>query len=156
METDFSNRLSRHELFSGLDLDSLLKIASISDYLDLSDGDILIEEQGSGHDLYLLLSGNVEIVSSDTPVTSDEVVLSSDDKSLLGEIAWLTGGKHTASVRCHGRVEAIRIDGAELKKFLDMSPDIGAGIYKKIAGLLADRLTSTDDLLKQILWNSRL
>lgn len=156
METDFSNRLSQHELFAGLDLDTILKLASISDYLDLSDGETLIEEHGSGHDLYLLLSGNVEIVSSDSPVTSDEVVLSSDDKSMLGEIAWLTGGKHTASVRCRGPVEAIRIDGSALKRFLDMSPDIGAGIYKKIAGLLADRLTTTDALLKQILWNSRL
>ena len=118
--------LEQAKFFYDLSPKQLEEIAPFCKLLQLSDGEIMIQEGGTGgNDLFYLLSGSVEIVSNNTSILSNEVVLSKEDKELFGEISWLTNCKRTASVRCRGPVEVIRIE-------------------------------ETDDLMKQILWNTGL
>lgn len=156
MSYDISGRLADTYLFGDLGIDEQQVVSEFSEYMDLSDGEYLIAEHDVEPDLYLLIDGSVEIISSENDITSEEIVLSNEDKDILGEIGWLGNGQHSASVKCQGNVEAIRVDGKRLTAFIDKHPETGALIYKKIATLLADRLMSTDTLLKQILWNSSL
>jgi CRP-like cAMP-binding protein len=143
--------------FHDLSLDQLEEITPFCTLLQLNDGDIMIQEGDQGkRDLYHLWSGTVEVVSNDTTIISNEVVLSKEDKELFGEISWLTNGKRTASVRCRGPVEVIRIDGEALMRFLEKNPDIGFLIMRRIAIIISERMEETDNLMKQILWNTGL
>ena len=149
--------LERTNFFHDLSVDQLEEISPFCTLLQLNDGDILIKEgDQENRDIYHLWSGAVEIVSNDTSIISNEVVLSSEDNELIGEISWLTNGKRTATVRCKGDVEAVRIDGQALMEFLGKNTDIGFLIMRRIALIISGRMERTDSLMKQILWNKGL
>jgi len=149
--------LEKVSLFNELSYLQLEAISQFCQLLSLSDGDMLIRESDRNvSDLYLLCAGSVEIVSSATAIISGEVVISKQDKDLFGEMGWLTNAPRTASVRCHGSVQAIRVEGQALTKYLNNHPDVGFIIMRHIALTLSQRLQGTDALLKQILWNTTL
>ncbi|HHJ80872.1 MAG TPA: cyclic nucleotide-binding domain-containing protein, partial [Candidatus Tenderia electrophaga] len=126
--------LEKVSLFKELSHLKLEAITPFCQLLNLMDGDMLIRESDKNvSDLYLLCAGSVEIVSSATAITSGEVVISKQDKDLFGEMGWLTNAPRTASVRCHGNVQAIRVDGQALSIFLDSHPDVGFIIMRHIA-----------------------
>ncbi|MCP4272918.1 MAG: hypothetical protein GY781_13310, partial [Gammaproteobacteria bacterium] len=80
-------------LFSDTHIDVLDDITTFCQYKECDDGDLLIEENSSGSfDIFILCSGNVEIFSSSSESTSSEVVISSQENDLLGEISWLLRG----------------------------------------------------------------
>ena len=151
------NRLETASLFEDLSREEILEISKFCTLLDLYAGDKLISENDSETaDLYILFNGQVEIITSGSGLTSDEISISKQDKELLGEISWLSGGKRTATVRCIGEVEAVRIDGKKLMDYLYQYPKVGFFVMRHIARLLSTRLDQTNNLLKQILWNSNI
>lgn len=142
-------------LFEDVGSEQLSEIVEYCSRVILNDGDILIHEnEKERFDLFVLCTGSVEIVSNNTPYVSGECVLSRQHKELFGEISWLTRCKRTATVRCHGPVEAIRIDGEALLTYLEEQPEVGFLVMRRIASLMAYRMEQTDGLLKQILWNT--
>jgi len=144
-------------LFQDLSTQQLQEVAQFCATLSLSDGDMLIHEaERNDNDLYLLCNGSVEIVSASSRVTSGEVVISHEDKDVFGEVGWLAGAPRTASVRCRGPVQAIRVDGRALTKYIASHHDLGYLLMHHIALTLARRMQGTDTLLKQILWNTTL
>jgi CRP-like cAMP-binding protein len=149
--------LDSSSFFQDLTVAQLHDISAFCTPLSLGDGDMLIQEAERGQpDLYVLCAGSVEIVSNAAPIISDEVVISKMDKDIFGEIGWLTGSKRTASVRCHGEVRAIQVDGEALTGYLNSHPDVGYMVLRRVSLTLAERMKNTDSLLKQILWNSVL
>jgi len=148
------SELVDNSLFSDVDLDVLEDIASFSQHRECEDGDVLIEENSTGSfNLFILYEGKVEVVSSSTGSASSEVVISSLEKDLLGEISWLLRMRRTATVRCIGEAIVIQIDGDKLMQYFEDNKEVGYEFMKRIAKLLAKRLLNTDDLLKQLLWN---
>jgi CRP-like cAMP-binding protein len=144
-------------LFRELDIDALEEISAFARRLHLFDGDVLIHENESENfDLYVLCSGEVEIISSSSRAVSGDVVISKQDMEVFGEISWVTRRRRTATVRCRGEVEAVRIDGERFMNYLETHPRVGFLVMRKVAGLLCERMVATDTLLKQILWNSTL
>ena len=144
-------------IFRDLEFSKLEDIMSFCEKLQLGAGDVLISENDhSNNDLYVLCNGHVEIISNGSGVTSGDVPISKQDKEIFGEISWLTGGKRTATIRCVNDVEAIRIDSKRLSQYLEQNTDVGLAVTRRIALLLAYRLDQTDNLLKQVLWNSNI
>jgi CRP-like cAMP-binding protein len=151
------DELKESSCFQDLNADQIASILPYCSQVILNDGDIMIHEgEQDSQDLFLLISGAVEIVSSDSNITSSEVVLSSEDKDLFGEISWLTGGKRTASARCRGDVEAIKIDGNALMQHLEKNSGTGFKVLRRIALILSRRLEESDSLMKQLLWNANI
>jgi len=148
--------LGQNSLFKGLADQQLEDIADLSSRTEYDDGDFLIREDDKNTDLYILCEGLVEIVSNNTAKTSGEVVLSSEDKDVFGEINWLTNSKRTAGVRCHGPVDAIRINGEALMSYLENNTEVGFKVTRRIARLLSARMEESNRLLKQILWNEHI
>jgi len=146
--------LLESSLFSDTDVDILEDIADFCQRRECDDGDVLIEENSSdSYDIFILCEGNVEIISNFTDKTSSEVVISSQENDLFGEISWLLQNRRTASVRCVGEVTAIQIDGDQLMAYFEANEESGFHFMKRIAKLLAERMSKTDGLLKQLLWN---
>lgn len=151
------DELKQSSCFQDLNADQIASILPYCTQVILNDGDIMIHEGEHGsHDLFIMLSGLVEIVSNEANIISNEVVLSSEDKDLYGEISWLTGGRRTASARCRGDVEAIRIDGNALMQHLEKNTDAGFKVLHRIALILSQRLEESDSLMKQLLWNTNI
>ncbi len=142
-------------LFKDMEYIALQEISKFSTRLLLNDGEVLIHEnETENFDVFVLCSGAVEVISSSSAAVSNDVAISKQDMEIFGEISWITRRKRTATVRCRGEVEAIRINGKEFMRYLEQHPKAGFEVMHKIALLLAQRLVSTDTLLKQILWNS--
>jgi len=149
--------LSKTSLFKDVSYDQLSDITQFCERLFMNEGDMLITEDDTGSsDIYILIDGNVEIVSNNTNLTSGEVVLSHEDKEIFGEIAWLTNAKRTAGVRCYKGAEVIRIDGDKLMRYLEAKPEVGFIVTRRIAETLSQRMEESDRLLKQILWNKNI
>lgn len=149
------NDLLRTYLFKDIEYVALNDIVRFSKRLELTDGDVLIyENELENFDVFVLCSGSVEIISSSSPSVSGDVVISKLDMEIFGEISWVTRRKRTATVRCRGEVEAIRIDGKVFMRYLEEHHKVGFEVMRKISMLLAERMVATDTLLKQILWNS--
>jgi len=148
------SELVENSLFTDASMEVLEDIMSFSERRECEDGDILIEENSSGSfNLFILCEGKVEVVSSSTGNASSEVVISSLEKDLLGEISWLLRMRRTATVRCIGEAIVIQINGDQLMQYFENNKKVGYEFMTKIAKLLARRLLNTDDLLKQLLWN---
>jgi len=148
------NILENISLFEGLDYAVLADISVMCSRHEFSDGDVLISETDKDNrDLYLLIDGNVEILSINRSSACGEVVISKQDKDVFGEVGWLTDQSRTATIRANGAVEAVKIDGNQLMEYMEKNPGIGFVLARRVARLLAERLKITDDLLKQILWS---
>ena len=147
--------LEQVSLFSELNEQAIREIDRFCTRMELEDGyELISENDKQSNDLFILCSGRVEIVTRSSDATSSESILSQHDKELFGEISWITGRKRTATVRCVGEVEAIFIDGKKFMVYLQDHPDTGFLVMRAIACLVADSLNHTDQLLKQILWNT--
>jgi CRP-like cAMP-binding protein len=154
---EIANDLAPVYVFRDLEFSVLEAIAGFSAKRHFFAGeDLISEHRGSLSDIYVLCAGTVEIISSSSGVTSEEVSLSRQDKEIFGEISWLTQRKRTATIRCLSEVEAVCIDGHQFMQYLDSHPEVGFPVMKNMALLLADRLNDADSLLKQILWNSNI
>jgi len=148
------SELDSSSLFSDSSLTVLEDIVQFCQLRECEDGDILIEENSTGSfDLFILCEGDVEIVSNSSDTTSSEIVISSHEKDLLGEISWLLRIRRTATVRCMGEVVVIQVNGDQLKDYFEKNKESGYGFMKNLSMLMARRLLNADDLLKQLLWN---
>lgn len=144
-------------LFKDMEYQKLKDVEQFCMRLEMSDGDTLIREnEAEDLDLYVLCAGSVEITSSSANASSAEVVISKEDKEVFGEVSWITRRKRTATVRCRGEVTAIRVDGRNLLRYMEANAEFGFQVMRNVANVLAERLVATDNLLKQILWNSSL
>lgn len=154
---EIMDSLQATQLFQSLSRETLADIADVCALLELGPGEILISEDAR-HDpaLYVLCRGDVEVLSNRSGIISGEVVLSRRDVEVFGEVSWLLGGGRTATVRCVNEVLAIRIDGQVLMAYLEQNPASGFEIMRRIACQTAQRLKSTDVLLKQLLWNGEV
>lgn len=149
--------LEKVSLLRDLSPQQLEEVSRYCTLMSLGDGEMLIRESDkNGNDLYLLCQGSVEIVSNGNAITSGEVVISNQDKDVFGEMGWLTNAPRTASVRCHGGVQAVRVDGRAFGDYLSSHPEVGYLVMRHIALTLSRRMQGTDALLKQILWNTTL
>jgi PAS domain S-box-containing protein len=101
-------------------------------------GDELFVEGDDSQDLYILLSGHLEIFKGDKKLS--EIT---DRGSLLGEAAFLLGTKRTATVRAEESVQVLRIPKNEVNRFLEDFPSAA----QKIGELLAKRLDESSQVV---------
>jgi CRP-like cAMP-binding protein len=150
------DKLEKISIFKGLDHDVLVDISLLCQSIILENGETIIAEKvNESFDLFFLIRGNVEVTSNTTHLASGEAVLSREDKELLGELSWLLNVRRTATVKAVGEVEVIRVNGPRFMSFLERKPD-GFRIMRRITRQIASRLNESDNLLKQILWNSNI
>lgn len=92
---------------------------------------VLFSEGDDSTEMYVLLSGKVEIMKNDT-----RIALVEENGSYLGELSTLLGVPRTATVRTLSRCECIVVSGDKVEEFFNGSPALAL----KLAKILADRL----------------
>ncbi|MBF0627540.1 MAG: cyclic nucleotide-binding domain-containing protein [Magnetococcales bacterium] len=141
--------LAKTKLFEGVDPAALEQIAAFTerDIFEPKPGvDTLIfsEDDLTGPDLYLILSGEVTLNKelNFKGVAFYKKIDALEDE-VYGEIAWLLKQKHLSDIHANSRVVLLRIDGNKLEQFLDQNPEIAAMVWKRISVTIARRLTWT-------------
>ena len=150
-----------------VNIDEMLDNPDLAKYLiGFNSGQTIFLEGDDSQDLYILVSGQVEIFKGNKKIR--EI---SARGAIFGELSFFLGDRRTASVRAQDNVEVIRIPREKIKPFLNAFPDAGREIMRHLAqwlsetsqilyGLkeLCDRLPEavilTDKNGRILLWNS--
>ncbi|MBF0448508.1 MAG: cyclic nucleotide-binding domain-containing protein [Magnetococcales bacterium] len=144
------NALKKTKLFAGLNDDALHQIATFSKMITvMPDAPIIAEEQSNNTDLFLLISGRVDVGKKFAPTDNSQTIpLSSLDEELFGEVSWLTKKKRSAVVKCIELSNFLVIDGEKLRQYMENNPDIGYVVLSRIAELLSQRLINRTEELR--------
>lgn len=148
--------LKNTDLFKDVDEQAVQAIAKFSKQMKLGSGDSLFDEKQSSddHDLFLLISGELDVVTSPSRKSRRELLLAQVDSEVFGELAWSLKCKRTAVIKCRDDAEVIRINGEKLDALLADNATVGFQVTKKIMELLAHKVANTNSMLKVVLQNS--
>ena len=112
--------------------DQLESISSFTFRKAFGPGELLIEEGETGNGLYIIISGNVEILKG---LGTDKTVVMGQRASgeVFGERALLGEWPRTATVRSMDQVECLGIDRWVFLTLLDRQPQIGINMLQILA-----------------------
>ena len=131
--------LNKVHIFSRLSDDELDLIAGICKPEKLSAGDLIVEQNSTGNDVYIVEDGSIEVF-----VTADGVdrpIVFLGHGQLFGEMALLDQGHRSASGRA-GRegCALVRINNKDFTELCANHPSIGYSVMKHFAIDLAFKL----------------
>lgn len=112
------------DLFHGLSRRELLRIASWSTQLDLSEGRVVCREGDAGREAFVLVEGTATVSAGGEPIA----VLRPG--SMFGEMAVLAGTPRTATVVATSAISVLVLTRQELTAVLEGLPVIGAQVRR--------------------------
>lgn len=130
--------LNDSPLFRGLSNYQIRKTILISELCKYQDKECLIEQGTRGRSMYLVVSGQLEVVRRDDAGGRRQALLGPGD--VFGEIGFVNSTYRTADVRALGPVTALRFDYDRLEHDLMFFPHIMAKLNFNISGILGRRL----------------
>lgn len=102
-------------------------------------GQTLFTEGEQSQDLYLLVSGSIDVLKGQQKINQIN-----EPGSVFGEMSFLLGARRTATLRAQTEVEAVRVARDQVADFLARFPSAA----QEIARLLAQRLVQTSHVLQ--------
>lgn len=130
------NRYHEHlrsiPLFEGLDVHELDAVGRATTELELPAGRELIREGGRDRDVYVVVSGTLDVTRGGVHVA--EVGAG----EFVGEMALLTGGVRNAEVAVASDAVVLHVDGRALGGILDGVPRLAAKMLPVVARRAAD------------------
>lgn len=124
--------------FSPRDRERLLAAATT---LRLGRGQLLLRRGERGGDLFRVAEGELEVVDTRSqPVIVLDVV---GRGNLVGEMSFLQENVRSADVRAPEGATCLRWERAALLRLFEQEPLLGAGFYRALATLLAERNRAT-------------
>lgn len=152
--------LRQVELFEGLPRQDLLQIARSCREVVFSQGEMIVEENTPGYELFIITHGSVEIMidphllNPATVSSQPTVIATLWPGQVFGEIGLVDQGMRSASARAavdDTRLQAL--NRAYLLGLCDADPQFGYRLMRNIATALAYKIRNTDLILRQrILW----
>jgi len=113
------------------DLDDLSKFLLSADA-----GAFIFKEQESGADMYIIRSGQVELLKKHGGSERQILLLEAGD--FFGEMSLLEGGPREVSARAVGPVELLRIDASTFDRIVQEAPEIPVRMLRKLCKRLRE------------------
>ena len=135
-----SEVVNQIELFDGLTDEQVQRLAGIAAYRTVDAGERIITEGEKSDEMYLVLSGEVDVEMSSA--ASRIGVVSSGE--CVGEVAMLTRGEHMANCIARTEVELGVVTCERLGNLVRARPDIGVVLYRNLARGLGEKLRRAD------------
>ncbi|MCB1489011.1 MAG: cyclic nucleotide-binding domain-containing protein [Bauldia sp.] len=107
-------------------------------------GTKLIEEDGPGHSMFVIIKGEAEVTVAD----EDGPVATLGPGGVLGEMSLLTGAPRNATVTATDAVEALEVDKSALANVLWMSPTL----VDRFVTMLMKRQRELDKMYGGVAW----
>jgi uncharacterized protein len=114
------------------------KAILISELHEFEKGELLVEQDTIGRDMYLILSGEAEVIRRDNGESRSLAVLKPGQ--IFGEIGYIRETERTADVVATDNVSALRFDYERMQKDLKFFPNIVAKLNFNISYILGERL----------------
>jgi len=147
-----SEVLDNSPLFADMSNYQRRKAILISELNEFEAGDKLIEQDTSGRNMYLLLSGEVEVIRHNADESLHLATLKPGQ--VFGEIGFIKETLRTADVQASTPVSVLRFDYDKLKKDLKLFPNIIAKLNFNISCILGERLADAVETMSQKSSNS--
>jgi len=132
-----SNAYYRHlkavPLFADLSRSELEVVGQAATDLDLPAGRVLIKEGSSGHEMFVVTDGTLEVT------TDGERLAEVGPGEFVGEMALLTHCPRNATVTATTDVTVIHLDGRAFGRMLEKAPQIAVKMLPVVAGRVAAR-----------------
>lgn len=144
----YLEKLKKIALFEAIkdDEEAMKKIIDIGFYKKFEAGEALIKEGEVGDELFILLSGAVDILKKTRAGDNYLVVsLKSDFNIFIGEMALIDDDRRSATVTATEKSEAMVIGKKDFLTLGDSDPHIGLPVTRAIAKIVAGRLRKTND-----------
>lgn len=135
--------MRRQPLFQGLAEADLERLFELSSFRTLSAGDLLIEQDSAGNEMYIVMSGELEV--SRRQAGQESVLATRGRGDVVGEMALLEQEPRSASVRAIKESRLLVIDRTAFTTLLDCSPTASLTIL----GTVVERLRTTESVLMQ-------
>jgi len=130
--------LEHSPLFLGMTPYQVRKAILISELTEVAAATRLIEQGTMGSSMYLVVSGELEVVRRDAG--AERVLARLRPGDVFGEIGFIRATRRTADVRTLGPVSVLRFDRDKLEKDLRFFPGIVAKLNFNISCILGRRL----------------
>lgn len=159
--------LSVTELFDTFTSVQLDLVAAICELAEFSPGDVLVREQESSDEMYIIARGGVEVmvnpsfVGKQSDQEMDSVVITElRQGQVVGEVALVDQGIRSATIRVNQpNTQLVRIPREKLMLLCDTYPELGYKLMKNVAADLAFKIRNTDLTVRQyhlLLFQSRI
>jgi small-conductance mechanosensitive channel/CRP-like cAMP-binding protein len=136
---DLAAQLARFEFFKILTPAEIASLVSGSRTALYAPGEAILRQGDSGGDLFALERGRVEVVVSPEGRPPLRVTVL-ESGAVFGELAFLTGGRRTASVHALAECEVIAVARTAFKQVVDSNP----AVAERLTTRLADRMEQID------------
>ena len=120
------------------------RVLSMCSKVTLNRGDILCSQGEQSTALFILLIGKlaVRIINSPTIATIDPV-------TSIGEMGVFTGEPRSATVEAMEKSALLRLDAADLNRFIEENPEIGIKVMRRVIRLLSERVNADNTRIRE-------
>lgn len=133
--------LNKVPLFSALKTEDIHMISTIASEEAYEDGHTLFYEGDVGDKLFIVVSGNVQILKNQDGVEKPIVTLK--ENNFLGELALFDAETRTATARCVGPCTFLVIERNDMEQLAHEYPAIAFGFIKvlisRMRGMVLDK-----------------
>ncbi len=144
--------LKKVSIFKQLTNEQLTKIARVMRKRRFDAKDYIIKDDTSGHSLYVLSQGRVNVSKKLTMLLREDMddckklaSLNADDHPIFGEVGLVSSARRTANVIAETECEVYELTRDDFIKVAQEDYQIGFYILEEIANNLAKKLKKTDD-----------
>lgn len=120
--------LGRAQLFAGLEAATLSWIAERTEQLSVDSGELIVRQGDAADGLYVIAAGLFGIWVSDADGADAVQVRDLGPGEVFGEMALLTRGTRSASVRCKTAGRLLYLDQHPFRELLHRDPEIASRI----------------------------
>ncbi len=162
--TEYANILRQTDIFYDLTKPQLDMVAALCSEVTARAGEIIFEENSASDELYVIASGEIDILvnpglvqSATRRPTRPLTIVTLRRGQTFGEIALVDQGLRSASALCASKkAHLLIIPRTPLIKLCDNYPDMGYRLMRNIAADLAFKIRGTDlTIRQQLLWRPR-
>jgi CRP-like cAMP-binding protein len=143
--------LKKAGLFQGLNDSELTKLAGLAQSNTFNNGEALINESDLGKTMYLIVEGRVDVMVSIPGSENTEPLATLKEGDVVGELILLGRERRSAHAIARDNVKVVHWKKDDLIRLFDTDHIIGYKIMRQLASLLADRLISTNLVLRNVL-----
>ena len=132
-------------LFKGMSVYQIKKAILLSQLHEFKDQEIVIRQGEKTGNMYLVLSGKIDIVREDGD--KEIKIQTMNPGEVFGEVAFAGEIERTATARATEHSEVISLDSDSIEQSLRFYPRIGKKLFENICKILSLRLAQTSERL---------
>jgi CRP-like cAMP-binding protein len=131
--------LKQGDLFWGMDNDFVIKVMDETEKKNVDEGATLFKEGEDASHFYILIKGRIKLTIGDMgPV----VYIAKEAGQVIGWSTLLGRDKYSATATCVEESKMLKVDKKRFLADLAKAPASEALFFKRVAGMLGDRLVS--------------